>query len=83
MKKNRPLYNCLDYDFLFEWFDDKNEVHILKIPSLDIAYFPEGQYEFMKKHLLDDVIEQRGVKNGNYELSRKMYEKEVVMDDFE
>lgn len=74
---DKGLFNPLDHDFTFEWLDDTNTARTLKIPSHDVVYFSPSQFNFMKKHLIDEILNGREFKN--HELAFKEAEGEVVV----
>lgn len=69
---DKPLYNPLSDKFVYDWLDDNNKSHTLVIEALSIGYFPQNQYDFMKKHLYDAVFHD----NGDY--SKPDAEKERI-----
>lgn len=81
----KTLFNPLMSDFECEWFDDDNKSHILKINGMDFATFEDGQAEFMKKHLADEIYNQRGslqTEKGmlNYDDQRKLILREIEVE---
>ena len=58
-KKRKPLYNPLPYDFTYELFNDDNEIVSHTIHSLEIEYYESSTYDFLKKHLIDAISNDR------------------------
>ncbi|MCR4343330.1 MAG: hypothetical protein NUV44_01060 [Candidatus Scalindua sp.] len=75
-QEKRGLFNSLTHDFSYEWLDDTNKPHTLTIKSHEIGYFPTGQWQFMRRHLADAVINTRSIKT-NYEDEYKEVLKEI------
>ena len=59
--KEYPLFNPLDKDFNLTWYNDKNEPILLTIKTLDTVYYKKAQYEFMKRHLTQHIINVRDI----------------------
>lgn len=70
-KADIAIYNPLKYDFSYPWKDEKNQEHILTIPTNDSIYFPYYQAHFMAKHIADAIINEMPSIVTNYEDERK------------
>lgn len=73
----RGLFNPLPYDFTYNWMDDYDKWHTLTIKSREVSYFDEGQFNFMRKHLADEVLEARGGVKTNWEDDIKAIKEEL------
>ena len=72
------LFNPLKEDFIIEEKDDNNKPVKYTIPSLEIATFPAYQANIIKKHLIDALVNDRGIKYATPE-QRAELEKEVLV----
>src|SRR3990167_2116788 len=72
------LFNPLNEDFTIEEKDDNNNPIKYTIPSLEIATFPAYQANIIKKHLIDALVNDRGIKYATPE-QRDGIEKEVLV----
>lgn len=70
MKKR--VHNPLSYDFSYPWCDDNNEEHTLTIPALGTASFDEPVALFMGKHLIDQIILEKGYRNNVYDEAERL-----------
>jgi hypothetical protein len=75
------LFNPLENDFSYEWFDDKNKSHTLKLPSLTITDLPDIQGTFMLKHLSDEVLNKRWTKGFSTDHQLEEIKKEILIQD--
>ena len=57
----RSLYNPLKKDFTYEILDDDNNPRSLLMKSHEITYFDDFEGNFMEKHLIDEIKNQRGI----------------------
>jgi len=78
LNKLVPLFNPLLTDFSYEWFDDENKPHTLVMRAREITRFPAGLVDFMVKHMTDEVINIRGIKE-NVEIDTESIKKEILM----
>ena len=75
------IYNPLLKDFEYIWYDDHNEAHTLRLPSLVITTLPKSQGEFMLKHLTDEIINTRGNTKKGHDAQAEEIKKEVEVTD--
>ena len=75
------LFNPLTSDFSYEWLDDKNKSHLLKLPSLTITELPDDQGTFMLKHLADEVLNIRYTKSLGTDYQLEQIKKEILIQD--
>ena len=75
------LYNPLLKDFEYPWYDDHNEAHTLRLPSLVITTLPKAQGDFMLKHLIDEIINERGNTKKGHDAQAEEIKKEVLVND--
>lgn len=75
------LYNPLLKDFEYIWYDDHDEAHTLKLPSLVITTLPEAQGKFMEKHLIDEILNVRGRTKEGTDIQLERIKKEVEVKD--
>lgn len=73
---SRKIYNPLLHDFSYTWLDDENSSHNLMIPSMDYIEFSDAQADFMERHLIDHIINERGVRLNRYD-DRDEIKKEI------
>lgn len=55
------LINPLTSDISITLFDDDNKSSEKVIPSLEILTYPKWEAEIIKKHILDAVVNDRGL----------------------
>ncbi len=72
------LYNPLLRDFEVVWLDEKDKEHTIVLRSMEITTLPYSQGEFMKKHLIDAIVIERGIKHS-WDEDAKDLEKEVTV----
>ena len=76
--KELKLHNPLSFDFIYTWFDDKNEGHEIKLQSGQFTTLPYDQAMFMAKHLADAIYMDRGCQN--YEEHPKIMNEVIQYD---
>lgn len=82
IEEQKPVKICnpLKKDLSYEWFDDSDQSHMLKAPSMQIVSFPYGEGKFIAKRLTDDVCIDRGIVN-NEEEWKKVYNEVIIHDE--
>lgn len=70
---DKALFNPLSKDFSFEWLDDNNNPHVLVIKSQEIGRFPPHQYEFMRRHLADEILHIRELNPYKADTMKEIY----------
>lgn len=61
MKQKIRIYNPLLKDFEFPWLDNHNKEFLISLPSLKTTELSVAQGNFMKKHLGDYIMIDRGL----------------------
>lgn len=72
------IHNPLSEDFYYPWTDDANVTYTLKVPAQGVAEFLPHVATFMGKHLIDHIINVRGVRDNVY-LDQEHIAKEVFL----
>ena len=80
MKNEEGVYNPLSSDFSCN-YDDGNGVKKYTVPSRDIAYFIPATAKHIKKHLYDEILEDRGL-NGIL-LNADPKKKKEILDEID
>ena len=74
------VFNPTGEDFEKEWFDDENNGHLAKVPSMQIAYFENWLGELVAKGIANRVYFARG-QQKNYEDDMKNLLQEIIIDE--
>lgn len=74
------VFNPTGDDFEKEWFDDNNDGHIAKVPSMQVAYFDKWLGELVAKGIANKIFFTRG-QQLNYEDDVKSILKEIIVDE--
>jgi len=56
---SKSVFNPLTDDFIIEFRNDKNEIEIYTVPSMNMVTHPTYLADFLIKHLVDRIIEKR------------------------
>lgn len=80
METKKPLYNPLKDDFSYQIRDDTNTLITLFMPSKEITFFVPHEYEYMKKHLLDELYHLQGDVKKDRDMELKRLEQLVLVE---
>ena len=75
------IYNPLKEDFVYDWFDDKDQKETLVLPSLEITRLPDSQALFMGKHLADRIYQSRELGRMDRDVAYQKIYKEIYVTD--
>lgn len=77
-RKMKPIYNPLSKDFSTTYDIHNNSKPVaFTIPAKGIGYFEPAVFEHMKKHLIDEIVNVRGIKQ-NWELDTMNIAQEIT-----
>lgn len=78
------LFNPLLESFTYTWFNDKDEVETITLPSLEITRLEDAPGEYMARHLADKVYQEKySTRNDRDEEYKKIYKEIYVTDELE
>lgn len=72
------LYNPLNHDITIERFNDENTIEKYTIPTMSAITFPAYIANFLKRHLVDEIINERRIGIVTPEKRREIEEEVLV-----
>ena len=76
MTETKALFNPLFSDFTWEYLNDNNQPTQATMPGYQISRFPVWLADLMEKHLIDHILNERGIKTS-YEVDRAELKEQI------